>query len=136
VRQDGLRPKEDTVRGKESQTLRCYELLWSPPPCKPPAVVKSTVATEKALICNIGQEDVADLCTLIPAKHGVDSLRKLRAAALIDAACVNPKVLDLVFGGLCCAKLKLRIARFALAFAFTLEDIFEGNLVVVLSLGV
>jgi hypothetical protein len=41
----------------------------------------------------VRQKSVANLGPLVPAKHGVDGFGQLRAAALIDAACIDPCIL-------------------------------------------
>jgi hypothetical protein len=48
--------------------------------------------------CYIREEDIAFSCTLIPAEHRVDSGAKLIAGSFVDAACIHPEVLEVIFG--------------------------------------
>jgi hypothetical protein len=54
---------------------------------------------------------------LIPAKHRLDSERELSLVRLVDAACVDPEVLQSILLRLLSTKANLRVARLVLAFA-------------------
>jgi hypothetical protein len=49
---------------------------------------------------HIGEIGVADFSLLVPPEHRVDCLGKLAAAGFIDAASVNPGVIQAIFQSL------------------------------------
>ena len=81
-----------------------------------------------------GKASVALGGVLVPAKHRVDRFGQLGAARFIDAARVDPKVLQAIRGSLRAAERELSIPRLALA--SVLLDVLKGDLLVIVTPGV
>ena len=69
---------------------------------------------------------------MVPAKHGVDSLREFSVICLVNATGVNPKVFQAILSGLFSAEPDLLIARLILASA--IFQVFEGDFLSIRSL--
>jgi hypothetical protein len=79
---------------------------------------------------NIIQVYVALDRILIPLEHRVDGLCIFRVIRLVDAACIDPKVLETIGGSLLSAKEYFLIPY--LASIRLARDIFKGHLVLIL----
>jgi hypothetical protein len=75
-----------------------------PPTLKECYAVSSRASTRHR---HIGDVYVAPHCLVIPAKHGVDRFQKLCAARLVDAAGVDPEVMEAILCSLLPAEGKL-----------------------------
>ena len=69
------------------------QFLESPASIDPPAFIYTI--SELCAGMEVGEVHVAHGSILIPLKHGVDALRQLRAAALVNATSVDPGVLNI-----------------------------------------
>jgi hypothetical protein len=79
---------------------------------------------------NVAQEDIADLGPLVPAEHGIDGLGQFGAAALVDAARIDPDPFEIVRGRLLAALSDLGVASLGLAHRRSFLQVDEGDLVV------
>lgn len=81
------------VLGEEHIPRRDDELLQGPPALEPHAAAEGRIFLHRAVTSrDVGEEDVADVGPRVPGEHGVDCFRELRAAGLVDAACVDPDI--------------------------------------------
>lgn len=72
---------------EEGYALWGDQLLQCPPSLEPARSLES-------LIRYVGQEYVASFCVPVPCEHGIDGLAQLCAAGLVDAAGVDPDIMD------------------------------------------
>jgi hypothetical protein len=64
---------------------------------------------------------------LVPAKHGIDSLREFSVVGLVNATDINPKVFQAIFAGFFSTEPDLLIASLMLASA--VYHVFKDDLV-------
>ena len=79
-----LAPEDTPVPRDEEEEPRSDKLLERPPAPKPHAL------GQRSRVRDVAQVPVADVREGVVAEHGVDRLRELRAARLVDAAGVDP----------------------------------------------
>ena len=90
-----LRPDSDPVSAVELDRPGRDELLQRPAPSKPSASRKARVLGHRVVrVRHVTHISEADFGGLVPGVHGVDGLRQLRAARLVDAARVDPNPVE------------------------------------------
>jgi hypothetical protein len=84
------------ISRKELNAFRSNELLERPATSELPAsldVPLQFIFGYRKAAVYVGEVHVAHSSISVPAKHGIDGFRKLRAARLVDAAGVDPVIL-------------------------------------------
>jgi len=118
------------------------KLSWSKKFLKCPATLEPRAGPEVLLLSdskplallgrrNIGEEDIALLCTSILTKHGSKRLRQLGFFALVNAACIHPEVLKAILSRLPNTKSNLLRPCTWLACANPIHDVVIGDLLFV-----
>lgn len=103
--------------GKQIYWYRSNKLLYDPIPCEPPTSSESFyprifiyLYVARARYWYIWEVDVAFRCIAVPTKHGIDGFGKFRKVWLVDAACINPEILQSILCRLLTAKVDLSVA--------------------------
>lgn len=65
---------------------------------------------------------------LLPTEHGIDGFGKFRKVSLVDAACINPEILQSILCCLLAAKSDLSVA--AEVGRGAMEEILQSNLLI------
>src|SRR4051812_44934182 len=93
--------KSPAFSGEKFDRVWGKKLLERPTPLEPSAFLEIRFPLPRVRLLfgfedrarNIGQIDVASSRIVVPAEHGVDSLRELGVVGLVNATGINPKVL-------------------------------------------
>src|SRR5437868_14536164 len=93
---------------KEHNKQWSQQFLECPTPLEPSAFSKFPAVRIHA--GNINKIYIANCGTLVPSEHSVDGFRKLRTAALLDAARVYPNILVTIPKGLFATSIYLQRA--------------------------
>lgn len=90
-----LRPDVFPLAVEENYAFRAKQFLKCPASSKPSALAKGFMrkpGTHSMMI--VRKINVTDVGFLIPCIHGIDGFRELGAARLIDAAGIDPRLLE------------------------------------------
>ena len=93
-------PENGPVHGEKDDGTGCNKLLERPASFEPFTGPELGLLSERMLVIwNIVEVYIAYARFGVPREHGVDCLRKLSTAHLVDAAGVNPNVLVAMYPG-------------------------------------
>jgi len=98
---------------KENDSRRRDQLLKSPAPSKPASPLNVIVQAAAAIV---RRDNIAEVCITqcslrVPMVHRVNGFAQLGAARFVDAACVDPYILQAIMASLSACRLDLAEAK-------------------------